>query len=121
MSASENLPDGARIALRNDDQGRLHYYLFEGSEAKIGRDPSGSQIWANYPNLSRQHARIFLDEGHGWSIEDFSRYGTFINGVRVQGKVVLPMGAEIQCGGLKLTVVPFSEAPPKNSADTKAD
>jgi len=50
----------------------------------IGRQASGSEIFKNFPTVSRKHARITYESGN-WFIEDLnSTNGTYINGERIK-------------------------------------
>ena len=53
--------------------------------------------------LSREHAR-FLCQGGEWSVEDLgSHNGTFLNGVRLQGRMKLRAGDSLGLGGSTIT------------------
>src|SRR5512146_1390019 len=63
----------------------------------IGRDPT-ADIRIESPAVSRRHARIELSAGMV-SLEDLgSSNGTFVNGVKVEGKVKLKTGDRINLG-----------------------
>lgn len=54
----------------------------------IGRDPS-ADLHIDSPDISRKHAVIFIEDG-GIFLQDLnSRNGTFMNGMRIEGRVQL--------------------------------
>src|SRR6185369_9470122 len=60
----------------------------------IGRD-STSDIVINHPLASRRHARLEYD-GTAWSVRDLeSTNGTFLNGERLQGTMLLHNNDEV--------------------------
>jgi transcriptional regulator with PAS, ATPase and Fis domain len=63
---------------------RMEAFPVAGGGVELGRTP-GSAL--EHPSISRRHARIARTPA-GWSIEDFgSSNGTFVDGVRVAGRV----------------------------------
>lgn len=93
---------GAHPKLR-DAHGRE--FLLKAGENLIGRDPS-SDILLNDGTVSRRHARIIVEE-HTAYIEDLgSTNGTKLNGqpLVVGERVPLPSQAELQFGGVSLTL-----------------
>jgi len=69
----------------------------------IGRGV-GSELRLDDPSVSRTHARIDVDE-RGAELEDAgSRYGTFVDGRRVAGRVVVAPGMRIEVGDTRLGV-----------------
>jgi diguanylate cyclase len=79
--------------------GRRHH-LKKGSATQIGRSPECEIDFPDVPLLSRAHARIGWDDSGVW-VEDLdSTNGTFVNQVRIEGRVVLDSGDRIQCGGV---------------------
>ncbi len=69
----------------------------------IGRAPA-SELRLTDPSVSRTHARIDFD-GKGAELEDTgSRYGTFVDGRRVAGRVALTAGMRIEVGDTRLDV-----------------
>lgn len=95
-------------------QGQDYRREFTQSVISIGR-PSG----AGFPDLdlspdlhvSRQHARIWHENGNYW-IEDLnSRFGTFVNGEPLTGKTALGTGDTILLGETMLKAVFSSKAP----------
>lgn len=89
----------AEIALTFPD-GR-EYELRESVE--IGRDPSNHLVFES-PTVSRHHASVTFRDGRWW-IEDRGSYnGTWLNGVRLQPGVPLPLRHtdQIQLGSQSL-------------------
>jgi pSer/pThr/pTyr-binding forkhead associated (FHA) protein len=76
----------------------------------LGRE-AGNDIIINDPQVSRHHARLTL-QGGTYSLEDLgSTNGTFVNGRRVTGSVVLSSGDMIGLGDtVVLAVVGAAEA-----------
>ena len=76
--------------------GEAGRYLFIGPEGGIlGRDDSVDYPFADGA-ISRQHARLSL-QGHHYMLTDMgSLNGTFVDGDRIQGTVVLPANCRIQ-------------------------
>lgn len=81
----------------------------------IGRG-ADNDIVVDDPEVSRHHARL-TRRGHDWILEDLgSRNGTFVNGQRISGPVVLTPGMQVGLGtrvlfGLEMGL-PVAPAPP---------
>jgi len=76
---------------------------------RIGRS-SKTDLVVPDPLLSREHARLFFEEGL-WFVEDLgSHNGTFLNGERVEGRRAVRAGDVLALGGSSVTVRP-PEAP----------
>jgi pSer/pThr/pTyr-binding forkhead associated (FHA) protein len=72
-------------------------YELNKNELYIGRDLA-NEISINDPEVSRRHARIFL-QGSNYVIEDLgSTNGTFINGQRLMGPYLLHAGETVVLG-----------------------
>jgi DNA-binding winged helix-turn-helix (wHTH) protein len=68
----------------------------------IGREP-GVAVQLNSPRVSRFHARLVI-HGRSASIEDLgSKNGTFVRGARVEARIDLSHGDDIQIGPIRLT------------------
>ena len=88
-----------------DDEGTLKITSGAGAgesttlhgSATIGRE-QGNDLLVLDPEVSRQHAKITVQDGHAW-IDDFnSRNGTFVNSERVLERQNLANGDRIQIG-----------------------
>jgi len=76
---------------------------------RVGRS-SRADLVVPDPLLSREHARLFLEEGL-WFVEDLgSHNGTFLNGERVVGRRAVRAGDVLALGGSSVTLRP-PEAP----------
>lgn len=72
-------------------------YPLEKPELFIGRDLSNDVV-INDPEISRRHARLFL-QGNGYVLEDLgSTNGSFVNGQRLMGPNLLRPGDTITFG-----------------------
>jgi len=72
-------------------------YPLESQEMHIGRDLN-NDIVINDPEVSRRHARLFL-QGSTYVLEDLgSTNGTLVNGQRVVGPYILNSGEEVTLG-----------------------
>jgi predicted component of type VI protein secretion system len=72
-------------------------YPLEKAELFIGRDLSNDVV-INDPEISRRHARLFL-QGNSYVLEDLgSTNGSFINGQRLMGPGVLRPGDSVTFG-----------------------
>jgi VWFA-related protein len=59
-------------------------------------DPTGAL------RLSREHARVWLEDGAAWIEDAGSHAGTFVNGNRIAGRCRLTTGARIKLGEVEL-------------------
>jgi putative peptide zinc metalloprotease protein len=74
------------------------------ADMTLGRAP-GSTLVLGDPSVSRTHARISAGNGEGPLIEDAgSSHGTWLDGERVTGPVLLRDGARIRLGDSELLV-----------------
>ncbi len=74
------------------------------ADVTLGRAP-GSTVVLGDPTVSRLHARIRAANGSGPVLEDAgSSHGTFVDGERVRGPVLLHDGARIRLGDAELVV-----------------
>ncbi len=77
---------------------------FRGNSMVLGRDPQ-SDVRLDYPMVSWHHARL-TREANGILVEDLgSRNGTFVGGVRVNGKVLARPGQEIGLGSYRFQLL----------------
>jgi len=77
--------------------------LAPGDVAIVGRDAT-ADIVIDTPNVSRQHARIEATV-EGWYVTDLgSTNGTWLNGDRVQGRMLVKVGDDVRVGPHRLTL-----------------
>ena len=106
----------AAVSDAADGDGPTHL-LFQHRAYRIGTDPLivGTQVGeheralaldAGMPGISRRHCSV--SQSHGRCVvEDVSRYGTFLNGHRIDGSTVLQVGDTLRVGspGYELTLI----------------
>ena len=81
----------------------LDTLLLGDGEHLIGRDP-GCDIVLNDAKVSRQHVRLILSR-EGVEIEDLdSTHGTFVDNIRIKGRVPVNAGQQIRLSDLYLTI-----------------
>jgi len=66
--------------------------------------------------VSRKHCELFEKKGMLLVKDLGSANGTFVNGKKVEGQLVLEPGDELSIGGIKLRVARVGQAPPVKSA-----
>jgi ABC transport system ATP-binding/permease protein len=77
---------------------------FQGDRMVLGRDPS-CDYSLNFPEISWHHAAL-LRTAEGIYVEDLdSRNGTYINGARINGKVLIRPGQEIGLGSFRFQLL----------------
>ena len=77
---------------------------FRGDTMEIGRDPK-CEIPVDYPMVSWRHARLTRTQD-GIIVEDLgSRNGTYVNGVRVIGRILAKAGQEIGLGSVRFQLL----------------
>src|SRR5579859_5745722 len=70
----------------------------------IGRSP-GSGVRLDHPTVSRQHCLLDVDPTGAAIVEDLgSRAGTWVDGVRVEGRAAVGPGAVIEVGDVQLAL-----------------
>jgi transcriptional regulator of acetoin/glycerol metabolism len=73
------------IVIWTDDRPATQTLPLRGGRIDLGR-AAQEQLFASDDRVSREHCRIEFD-GTGWTVTDLdSRNGTFLNGVRIDGK-----------------------------------
>ena len=76
-------------------------YLIGSSLLSFGSEQSGTDrvlvLDTGMPGVSRHHCSLQRKNGQ-CVIEDFSRYGTFLNGHRIDGSTVLQIGDSLRVG-----------------------
>jgi hypothetical protein len=76
----------------------------------LGTQPTDGERWidlqGDMPGVSRRHCSL-QQEGGQCTLRDFSRYGTFLNGHRIDGSAVLQVGDLIRLGtpGFELRLI----------------
>lgn len=55
------------------------------------------ELGRDMPGISRRHCALSLENGH-CVLRDYSRYGTFLNGHRIDGSAVLQVGDHVRVG-----------------------
>lgn len=76
-------------------------YILGNSPLVLGSEQTGADrlvaLDSDMPGISRRHCALQL-VGGGCVLEDFSRYGTFLNGNRIDGSAVLQIGDVLRVG-----------------------
>lgn len=81
----------------------------------LGSQPDDGQrsipLGTGMPGISRRHCSVSLQDGQ-CVLEDFSRYGTFLNGYRIDGSTVLQVGDFFRIGspGFEFHLITTDEA-----------
>ena len=115
VSLRRHLPwDQAGLEVERDETARVHagvptHLLFGSKAYAVSASPPlvlGSQtaegervigLGTDMPGISRRHCSISLRNGQ-CVLEDHSRYGTFLNGHRIDGSTVLQVGDTVRVG-----------------------
>lgn len=90
-------------------------YAIEALPLSLGSQPSDGERWIDLqhdmPGVSRRHCSVQQEYGQ-CIVRDFSRYGTFLNGHRIDGSAVLQVGDLIRLGtpGFELRLITMEEA-----------
>ena len=122
LTLARHLPwDQAPVEVQADDadsSGGLPTHLMFGNHAHLlgerplvlGSQPAEGERWLDLqqemPGVSRRHCVVSKENGQ-CVVTDFSRYGTFLNGHRIDGSAVLQTGDAIRVGtpGFELTLI----------------
>jgi ABC-type multidrug transport system ATPase subunit/pSer/pThr/pTyr-binding forkhead associated (FHA) protein/ABC-type multidrug transport system permease subunit len=81
---------------------------FQGSSMEIGRDPN-CDVPLEFPMVSWRHARL-TRAAEGILVEDLgSRNGTYVDGIRITGKVLVRPGQEIGLGSFRFQLLEGGE------------
>jgi hypothetical protein len=76
-------------------------YAIDGKELTLGSQPADSgrfiDLKQDMPGVSRRHCSLQEENGQ-CVVRDFSRYGTFLNGHRIDGSAVLQVGDLVRLG-----------------------
>lgn len=90
-----------RTLIVKDATGAERVITLDRAVFTIGRDPSCT-IRLDSPYVSRQHARIELQDGAAVLVDLGSRNGSLVNGKRVNGSVELQPGDVITAGDARI-------------------
>ncbi|HEX5787149.1 MAG TPA: FHA domain-containing protein [Woeseiaceae bacterium] len=89
---------------------RNHAWALNGQPLNVGTQPVPGERWievdATMPGVSRRHCSIELSSGQ-CVLRDHSRFGTFLNGHRLDGSATLQAGDEVRVGtpGFELRLI----------------
>jgi two-component system response regulator AtoC len=100
-SGSPAVREERRYLLVLDGDSSLLYPLPHSGQLLIGRS-SGADIQVQDPSVSRQHARISMEEGEAYVVDLESHNGVRINGRRVSGSQLLQSGEVVTLGNVTL-------------------
>ena len=90
-------------------------YALDDAPLVLGTQPADGERWigldGTMPGVSRRHCSLVRENGQ-CVVRDFSRYGTFLNGHRIDGSAVLQVGDRVRVGtpGFELRLI-TTEAP----------
>ena len=91
-----------KIVLAEDRAGQLQAERSFTTEAVlVGRDPAVCHYFFSqdqWPMVSRRHAEFRLSEGRCLVSDANSRFGTFVNGQKINGPVEVRVGSHVQLG-----------------------
>jgi hypothetical protein len=78
-----------------------HAFAIEAAPLVLGSQPADGERFielpADMPGLSRRHCALY-HRGNQCIVEDYSRYGTYLNGHRIEGSAVLQIGDSLRIG-----------------------
>ncbi len=95
----------------------------------VGRLANGADIRIQHGSISRKHAAFYYNQHENLCLQDFGgKHGTFVNGKRIQGEIVLQGGDSIVFGNVRENVftvvgpVPSAaDTQPNNQQNTNAE
>src|SRR2546423_12018431 len=105
-----------RIVLAEEHNGQVcRAFTFDEATIKVGRDPLACLIvfdQAEWPMVSRQHAEFRCTDRHLLLADTNSRFGTFLNGQRIEEPTEVQAGQLAQFGlnGPVIRVVRIEDA-----------
>ena len=83
--------------------------LLDVSDVLVGRGTDAG-LCLQHSSISRQHARLFLEDGH-WQLSDLdSKNGSFIDGLRVERIAALPPACWLRFGDVLCEFAALTEA-----------
>ena len=113
----DQAPIEMQAATAGGSGGQPTHLLYENTAFALGADPLnlGTQAVAGerwidldptMPGVSRKHCELLVENGQ-CVVRDFSRYGTFLNGHRMDGTAVLQVGDLLRLGtpGFELSLI----------------
>ena len=90
-------------------------YAIDARPLSLGTQPTDGErcidLQDDMPGVSRRHCALQRENGQT-ILRDFSRYGTFLNGHRIDGSAVLQVGDEVRLGtpGFELRLILAEDA-----------
>lgn len=89
-----NAEDGQTVIEVSSEAGTAHMPA-RGPVVRVGRSTANDVVLSSEPTVSREHAELHLLTGTGWTVRDLgSANGTHVNGVRLVGDEVHPVGPD---------------------------
>src|SRR3954468_16329670 len=85
----------------------------------VGRQDE-CQLRIKSSQVSRKHCELFEKKGMLLVKDLGSANGTYVNGKRVEGQLILEPGDELSIGGIKLRVAKVGQAPPVKAVPVAA-
>jgi ABC-type multidrug transport system ATPase subunit len=82
----------------NCNQFSIDQPILINQELVFGRDVANSQIYLAHSLVSRNHAKIQIENGQKWIIDLRSANGTYVNGYRIKEKTPLQQNDRIDIG-----------------------
>jgi ABC-type multidrug transport system ATPase subunit/ABC-type multidrug transport system permease subunit len=105
IAAAQLLASGKKVEI---GEGAGHKVKFTGNTMEIGRDPQ-CDVPLAFPMVSWRHARL-TRAPEGILVEDLdSRNGTYVDGIRIGGKVLVKPGQEIGLGSFRFQLLEGGE------------
>jgi pSer/pThr/pTyr-binding forkhead associated (FHA) protein len=76
-------------------------YSIDSTPLSLGSQPATGERWIDLqgemPGVSRRHCSL-VRQGGQCVVQDYSRYGTFLNGHKIDGSAVLQVGDLLRIG-----------------------
>jgi hypothetical protein len=85
-------------------------YAIDNAPLTLGSQPADGERWVDLrqdmPGVSRRHCSLQQENGQ-CVVRDYSRYGTFLNGHRIDGSAILQVGDRLRLGtpGFELQLI----------------